>query len=254
MLYCGAMKTLAVVVVFAAVAAGQEKADPPPDAALGKKLFESQCALCHGQTGAGGRGPSLNRPTLSKAPEDETLRKLIREGVQPEMPGAWQLSPREVASVALHVRAIGSVPPEPLPGDALRGAELYAKHGCAGCHMVAGRGEGFGPELSDIGARRNAEWFRKVLRKPSDALPEYFGYAAVTTSSGREVRGIKVNEDTFYIHVKEMGGKFHSFRKSEVKGWRKLKGETPMPPYEGRLSASEMEDVVAYLASLRGQS
>jgi mono/diheme cytochrome c family protein len=43
-----------------------------PDAAVGRKIFESQCALCHGQTGGGGRGPALNRPKLDRAPDDTT--------------------------------------------------------------------------------------------------------------------------------------------------------------------------------------
>src|ERR1700733_11690503 len=50
---------------------------PAADTAAGKKIFESQCALCHGQTGTGGRGPSLNRAKLAKAPDDEALWKVI---------------------------------------------------------------------------------------------------------------------------------------------------------------------------------
>ena len=53
----------------------------------GRLIFESQCALCHGQTGAGGRGPALNRPKLDRAPDDDALRTLIAEG-RGDMPGA----------------------------------------------------------------------------------------------------------------------------------------------------------------------
>src|SRR6202166_2033338 len=91
--------------------------DAPPDPDSGRKIFESQCALCHGQTGTGGRGPSLNHPKLDKAPDDDALRKAISDGIAPEMPGAWQLTPREVASVAVFVRSLGKVPPKLLPGD-----------------------------------------------------------------------------------------------------------------------------------------
>ena len=42
-------------------------AQAPPDSAAGRKIFESQCALCHGQTGGGGRGPALNRPKLEQS-------------------------------------------------------------------------------------------------------------------------------------------------------------------------------------------
>src|SRR5262249_17973942 len=75
------MKMVWVIGVLAACAVAQENA-------VGRKVFESQCALCHGQTGGGGRGPSLNRPKLDRAPTDETLRSLITDGYG-DMPGAW---------------------------------------------------------------------------------------------------------------------------------------------------------------------
>ena len=93
------MRHWAIGVVLATHALAQT----PPDAAAGRKIFDSQCALCHGQTGGGGRGPALNRPKLDRAPDDEALRKLISEGLR-DMPGAWQLHPDEVAGVAAYVR------------------------------------------------------------------------------------------------------------------------------------------------------
>jgi putative heme-binding domain-containing protein len=225
-----------------------------PDVAAGKKIFESQCALCHGQTGGGGRGPGLNRPKLNKAPDDSALREVISRGIPPEMPGAWQLTPREVASVAGYVRSLGAAPQEHLTGDAARGERIYEAKGCAGCHIVAGRGEGLGPELTDIGARRNAVHLRQTLLNPSSSLPEGFLYLAAVTSSGQTVRGIRVNEDSFTIQIKDTSGRFHSFRKSELKEIRRLKNETPMPSFEKSLNAMELEDLTAYLASLRGKS
>lgn len=224
-----------------------------PDAATGRKIFESQCALCHGQTGTGGRGPSLTRPKLAHAPDDEALAKVIAEGIEPEMPGSWQLSPREVLSLVLYVRSLGTVPPEKLPGDPARGEQVYRRKGCAGCHIVNGKGEGFGPELSDIGARRNGAHLRQVILRPAAALPEDFLYVAAVTPTGT-VRGICVNEDSFTIQVKDFRGQFHSFAKSDLTELKKLKGETPMPSFEGALSAAELDDLVAYLASLKGKS
>jgi putative heme-binding domain-containing protein len=225
-----------------------------PDVAAGKKIFESQCALCHGQTGGGGRGPGLNRPKLNKAPDDGALREVISRGILPEMPGAWQLTPREVASVAAYVRSLGAAPQETLTGDVTRGERLYEDKGCGGCHIIAGRGESIGPELTDIGARRNAAHLRQTLLNPSGSLPEGFLYIAATTSSGQTVRGIRVNEDSFTLQLKDTSGRFHSFRKSELKEIRKLKNETPIQSFQKSLSAMELEDLTAYLASLRGKS
>jgi putative heme-binding domain-containing protein len=224
------------------------------DLPAGKKIFESQCALCHGQTGTGGRGPGLNRPKLGKAPDDEALWAVISNGIEPEMPGAWQLNEHEVHSVAAYVRSLGALPPEALPGDASRGERVYQSKGCAGCHMVGGKGEGFGPELTDIGARRNGAHLRQAVLRPATLLPEGFLYVAAVTETGAAVRGIRVNEDSFNIQIKDARGQFHSFRKSELRDLKRLPNETPMPSFEGSLSAAELDDLVAYLASLKGKS
>jgi cytochrome c oxidase cbb3-type subunit 3 len=229
-------------------------AQQPPGPAVGRTIFESQCALCHGQTGGGGRGPSLNRPSLRHAPDEEALRKVIAGGIPPEMPGAWQLHPDEVGSVAAYVRSLGATAPESLPGDPARGSTLYQRSGCANCHMVHGAGRGFGPELTAVGSRRSGAFLRQKLLHPAEVLPETFEYLAITPASGSPVRGIRINEDSFSIQLQDAGGRFHSFRKSQIRELRRLEHETPMPSYEKQLAAAELDDLVAYLASLRGES
>lgn len=191
---------------------------------------------------------------LDHAPDDRALHKVISEGLEPEMPAAWQLTDREVANVGAYVRSLGAVAQENLPGDANRGAQIFRAKGCNGCHMVAGKGAGIGPELTAIGARRNAAYLRATVLKPADSLPEGFVWMAAITSGGETVRGIRMNEDTFTIQLKDGGGGFHSFRKSELRELRILNLQTPMPSYAGRLSAAELDDLVSYLARLRGKS
>jgi putative heme-binding domain-containing protein len=224
-----------------------------PDAAVGRKIFESQCALCHGQTGGGGRGPALNRPKLDRAPDDAALRQFISDGGG-DMPGAWQLHEDELAGVAAYVRTLGTMPPETVPGDAASGARVYAASGCAGCHMVRGTGAGFGPELTAIGSRRSAAFLRQTILKPAATIPEGFLYVAAVPSSGAAVRGIRVNEDSFTIQLRDAVGKYHSFRKTELKELRRLEGETPMPAYDGKIQGAALDDLVAYLAGLKGKS
>lgn len=224
------------------------------DVAAGRKIFEAQCALCHGQTGTGGRGPSLNRPVLNHAPDDDALKKVISEGIEPEMPRAWQLDPQEVARVAQYVRSLGSLPPEQIAGDPVKGAALYQAKGCAACHLIRGVGEGLGPELTDIGARRNAAYLRQVLLNPAGSLPEGFLLLEAVPQSGEVIRGIRVNEDTFTIQIKTSDDRFYSFRKSMLKDLRRLKHQTLMPSFRQTLGPAGLDDLVAYLASLRGRS
>ena len=233
--------------------APSEKNPARADAAAGKKLFERHCAMCHGIDGKGGRGPSLNRPRLAHAPDDVALKALIADGIPPVMPEGWLFDDNDLANLVAYVRSLGKISPDPVPGDATKGAGVYAKSGCSGCHILDGAGAGYGPELTGIGERRNAAFLLKAVTKPAATLPEDFMFVKATTASGEVIEGIRANEDTFTIQIKDPGGKFHSLRKDELKELHKLRGETPMPSFEGILSPSDVQDLVAYLASQRSK-
>ncbi len=226
---------------------------PRADAAAGKRLFEGHCSLCHGIDGKGGRGPALNRAHLAHAPDDEELKSVIVNGIPPNMPDGWFLDDKDVINVAAFVRSLSKIPADKLPGDAARGARVYAKSGCNNCHILNGAGQGYGPELTGIGERRSASFLQQAIGKPSAALPENFMLVRATKASGERIEGIRVNEDTFTIQIKDARGGYHSLRKAEIAELRKLRGETPMPAFEGVLGATEMQDLVAFLASQRGK-
>lgn len=231
----------------------QAPVSKPPDLAAAKIIFEGHCALCHGIDGGGGRGPSLRRPKLFHAPDDEALKSLIENGIPPEMPEAWFLSKEEIASLAAYVRSLRNVPAEVLPGDPVRGKTIYERSGCSACHILNGEGSGYGPELTDVGARRGSARLRETLQNPAKTMPENFLLLEITTSSSQTVRGIRLNEDTFSIQLRDQQGHFYSFRKGELRDLKKLRGETPMPAYGSALSAAELDDLINYLSSLRGK-
>jgi cytochrome c oxidase cbb3-type subunit 3 len=225
------------------------------DLARGSKLFVAQCALCHGIGGTGGRGPSLNQPDLRRAADNRALFQIIQDGIQgTEMPGAWQMTDREVWQVAGYVRSLGRTAVAKLRGDPVKGKEYYeAKGGCAACHIVSGRGGNLGPDLTDIGARRSAAYLREALIDPGASVPETFLVVSIVTRDGQRVRGIRSNEDSFTIQIRDASNVFHSFRKLDLTELKKEFGASMMPGYRDVLAASEIDDLVAYLAGLRGE-
>jgi cytochrome c oxidase cbb3-type subunit 3 len=241
----------------AAIAAGTETKVKLPagraDLLNGEKLFQVHCALCHGPKGVGGRGPVLTRARLSRAPDDATLLKVIEDGIRgTEMPGAGAMSDREIRQTAAYVRSLGKVAVKPVPGDAAHGAEVYSGKGaCAGCHAIRGEGGVGGPDLSGIGDSRSAAYLRESIVTPGAAVPEGYLLVAVTPTAGASVTGVRVNEDSFSIQIRDSNGATHSFWKKDVAKLEPMRGKSPMPSYQGQLSDTELTDLVAYLASLK---
>src|SRR5262245_54066087 len=77
-----------------------------PDQARGQRLFEGQCARCHGVQGGGGTGANLRRPKLRHAADDDSLFNLIRSGIPGTgMPYTWAMTDNEVRDVIAYVRS-----------------------------------------------------------------------------------------------------------------------------------------------------
>lgn len=224
------------------------------DQKRGEQLFLGQCGRCHGPRGEGGLGAILAQPRLRRAPDDESLFRVIRDGIRgTEMPPGSTLSNREVWQLAAFVRSLGRVPIEPIAGNPQRGQEVYqAKGKCGQCHVVNGQGTSVGPELTDVGARRSATYLRASLLTPQAAVPDGFLQVRITTKEGRRITGVRIGEDTFTIQVRDLSGRTYSFFKQELTDLQKDFGKSPMPGYQNVLTASELDDLVAYLASLRG--
>ncbi|MEO8662656.1 MAG: c-type cytochrome [Bryobacteraceae bacterium] len=240
-----------LALLLASLASGQEK---------GAILFATHCAPCHGAKGDGGRGSNLAVPKLPRAADDTALSNIVTLGIPgTQMPGT-RMTSAENRDLVDYVRALGLTVPAAVEGDPARGETLFnGKGGCRGCHSL-------GPDLSDIGVRRSISYLRKSLTDPEAEVPESFAVyrriilmpdnflmVHVVTAEGRAVTGFRLNEDTFTIQLRDFDGRIYSFDKSELKDLQKLWGKSPMPSYSGVFSDSELTDVVAYLASLRGE-
>jgi len=246
-----------VLLLSAGSAFAQQRQTRPVPAtqniAAGKTLFDAQCAWCHGAGGDGGTGPSLHG-RLRHATDSKSIVDIVTSGIPgTEMPSFRSpLTERSIRQAAAYVRSLSRTASRTSAGDTQRGAALYESNRCNGCHVVNGAGGILGPELTSIGARRGPPYLREALVTPEATHPPGYLVVKATMADGQDVRGIRVTEDVFWIHIRDAAGNVHALEKAKLQKVERELTATLMPSYAARLSSAQLDDLVAYLSSLRG--
>ena len=232
---------------------GPNPATSPEDIEAGGRAFRSHCAECHGRNGEGGRGPALNTGELHHGSRDEDLFQNISKGIPgTEMPGIY-FTEYQIWPLVSFVRSLSSGGRHQTPpGNADRGEEIYeGKGGCSGCHAIGGRGGLQGPDLSVVGSQRTPDHLRASIVRPGDIVPRDWWPVRAVDRDGRTYAGRRLNEDSFSIQILDAQGELRGLLKSELRELHVEEKRSTMPSYEGRLSAAELDDLVAYLYTLR---
>jgi cytochrome c oxidase cbb3-type subunit 3 len=221
----------------------------PADVAAGAKTFRQHCSVCHGLHGEGGRGPNLASGQFYHGSSDLDLLNNISDGIPgTEMPSLFY-SPDRVWQVIAYIRSLNAAAALPT-GDPARGAELFRSRGCPRCHRINGVGGRLGPDLTFIAQIRSLPHLRQSVIDPNaDVRPPYWVVTCVD-SSGKQYEGFLMNEDTYTVQFLDMHEHLRSFIKAELKDYR-VEQVSKMPSYRNAFSDEELNDLVAYLGSLR---
>ena len=92
---------------------------------------------------------------------------------------------------------------------------------------------------------------RLIVSPDADVAIRYRTIELVTRA-GQSVTGIRLNEDDLSIQMRDRKDDLRSFLKDDLREIRRNRPSL-MPGYGKILSRKELEDVVAYLNSLRGE-
>jgi len=232
----------------------------PDDIAMGKQLYAANCASCHGVDASGQLGPNLHG-VVQRLGEPGVFG-VIRNG-RGAMPPVSSINDARVWQVIGYVRTLGETGPmEVATGDPAKGRAVYDANACAACHTIGTVGGTVGPQLTAIGRSRAPRYLRELLldpgkNPPSDmTLPERAGNTGyllmrIVTNDGHEMTGIRVNEDTFELILRDVAGHFYTYDKAKLKTIERQPGKSVMPSYSN-LSPTDLDNLVAYLSSLKG--
>ena len=219
------------------------------DVAAGQTAFVSRCASCHGFDGTGNRGPDLTRGVFRHGSSDRALFLNILNGIPRTGMPSVRLSDKEMWQIVAYVRSLSQAG-GPVEGSPDTGRRVYDQAACGRCHWIDGEGGRLGPDLTSVGWRRSAAHLRASILAPDDDIDADYRQVTVRPRSGGATRGILLNEDAFSIQLLDSLERLRSFAKTDLVGVERATASL-MPSFEGRFSAEDITNLVAYLASLR---
>jgi len=243
---------LALMAASAAATLFAQSQAAPSQVELGQQVYRANCFACHGPDGDQINGVTLKGP-IRRASNDDELARIVENGIPgtgmppTSMPDA---SRRALVAYIRSMKGSGTAGPK-VAGDAANGrAIVEGRGGCLACHRVGDKGSHTGPELSDIGSRP-AAYLEKSLLDPNDTVAPQNRYVHIVTKQGAVINGRRLNEDTHTIQLIDDKERLVSLDKSQLRELTVSK-TSPMPSYQGKLSAQEIADVVAYLQTRKG--
>jgi putative heme-binding domain-containing protein len=166
--------------------------------------------------------------------------RVIARGIPGSPMPASSLNGRPIWQIVAYVRSFADQ--SAAAGNPQRGAALFVQFNCAGCH------NGAAPDLA-AAILGPAEIRQSILEPNARVAPEYWRVSAVS-ASGETIEGLRLNEDTFTLQLLTREGALRTLHRDALREIKYLK-TSPMPSFQGKIPAAALDDLTAYIQSLR---
>lgn len=141
-------------------------------------------------------------------------------------------------------------------GDADAGRVIFYEKtqvSCVRCHKVSQTGGEVGPELTKIAADKPRQYLLEAIADPNRVIAKNFESIVILDLDGNVYSGIVKFEDDKRVDLMTGEGKIVSVDKENID--QRKPGKSSMPEdLTKHLTKAELRDLVAYLASLKGES
>jgi quinoprotein glucose dehydrogenase len=138
-------------------------------------------------------------------------------------------------------------------GDAENGGRIFltsAVGQCQRCHKLDGQGGDVGPMLNGLGGKQKRDYLLESIVLPNKQIAKGFESVRLTLLNGKTIDGVLRGEDKDSIKVITPEGQLLTIKKEDIDERRT--GKSAMPDdLAGKLSKSEIRDLVEFLAGLK---
>jgi putative heme-binding domain-containing protein len=135
-----------------------------------------------------------------------------------------------------------------LPGDAVRGKQVFAKT-CAACHKVQGIGNELAPNLAAMKARGSEAILLNVLDPNREVNPQFLSYALLTLD-GRQLTGMIAAETATSVTLKRADNATDTVLRIDIDRLKST-GMSLMPEgLEKQIDEQAMADLLEFLKSV----
>jgi putative heme-binding domain-containing protein len=164
-----------------------------------------------------------------------------------------RLEDKEINQLVAYIRSVAHANQTGIQGNVANGETLFwNKGGCGNCHRVGTRGSSLGPDLTRVGRQRSIAYLRASLLNPDAEITPNYATITVVTRDGKKIVGVERNFDNFSAQFVDLSGKYYSFVREDVTSMAREHRSLMPSTYGKLLNETEINDLLAYLSSLRG--
>ncbi|MES2659298.1 MAG: HEAT repeat domain-containing protein [Verrucomicrobiota bacterium] len=232
-----------------------------PDAALEGLAKSTTSGSAHRKQAAWKLAGEITSPAAAKLFAAGLTDLQKQNGISPAalelLDAAGKRTEPEVKSALDSFKAAQAASTDPLVpylpslegGDAEKGGQLFESHPagqCMRCHAGGHGGGDAGPDLSGVALRGDRKFFLESLVNPGAKVAMGYGIASVTLKGGKSVSGIVIADTPDHVDL-DSSGKVLRVSRADIDTM--TPPMSSMPPMSAMLSAGEMRDVIAWLAT-----
>ena len=136
-------------------------------------------------------------------------------------------------------------------GDADLGSKIFYERGdvsCLRCHKIQGSGGDVGPNLSDIGLKRDRAYLLESLVEPNKTITENFETVVVLDVDGKIHVGVTKSSTDEVLSIMNADAIMINIPQADIEEIRR--GDSAMPDdVMKHLTLKEMRDLIEFLAT-----